>query len=1510
MLQKTHPELLSNIYIVHGADIESAKKLKNDIGLPDNNVSTFGREGLMNEVSPEWRDYRINPKTDNYIIPKKDYTFNDENEIISALGVKDVSSPPSLIIIDEISKFTSYDLDLIDKYARKYGITVLVAGDFDQSGVIGEHSITINNKDYKWRVSLNRTQFIRTLKLGVSLRTDNSIKTVNLQKVQTYMQHKDYSLPISLDYYQDESGIYGDKVIQYGIEIYRDESNNISEVTSDKQLQLKQVLTEVDNLIKTLKEGEKIGYIYNDRSSPIYSELASDKYSQYIDFKKGGKAQGLEGRYYIIEMDPDLNRDRFLHDMYTGMSRSQQGSIIITPSSQEKSVINISSKRQSDKIDEPVTKASIATYADNRKKLLSRVVSGELTDQYIPRDKESNIISAVRPINNGLISGVDPTPPPISDTYMQIKSKLLNDISNATTIEQLSKIQQNIDSKLVKDDEILTAIKTQTDRITTSLKTSIPIESFDSIPGEFKEDLVIASKVASSNPDTENGLDLDDSKSDIKYGDIVKIYDGYGVVVGIKSGKGNALTTYKVLRPTSRTNDNKWGYEAWPYFQTQIDALIKVPETINEQKTEALIYEDDATPLTNTDIIPQSEYYNQIDNSNESTELPQSELIIENQDSPIGINMQMYTFNTFETGVLRGENGEVVPAGDQKHMDVRIDSTNGLVKIDKLLGNQTRTYDEYVKILGRLRNIIFNTDDKANICEKISKLLNIPNIYCTFALKSSPRPSNNNKNQQREFVGNTPTRFDKGISEYTEFNGSSDTRSKEWHQKSIVAIFGTDKDGDLLELPLIALSSPLTIIHTQGENKSYPFQPILDRINSLRDQKTLEETIQNLLQESDNEFLTNLLNRVQKYGVTDHAIYEVIAREFKNIPKFKNIANLFELYNYTDGGIFYIENNSWTPLKDLELLGPSFTKNRGYYQELEGFNYDADDIPETEWVNLSDFSNRPDIYITKNVLISRTGMVDSGNTTLQIAKPGHPFVLISFDRSLNNDLSVIDYYKKQLTDNSTKKKVKLVYVSKPKATIREYLDNLHKILNNDPEVHPIGQLFTSYKLLNILMQYPEFRNRLNSKNKNLVAHIDQALDELNSLETIQEKKDRLYQTEQWSGVGLSTKPLKLAGLFDGVLVKASYDLNTLNRYIGLDNYSRPNEEGIQLIERILAENNIDGIYYNVKISRKNPQTIGSLDIPIQGKGYTLDNNPFKIHGKIDSYTFRGNMDFFIEQALSKLKWSDRGYLHRYSTDSTKYLKGNSNLNSSAKTKEQIQIENTIKYVKDKVGLDFSGQFMERTYQDTINEIASNINTNENISAVAFIVNNQLQISNSNDYLKYNLKLQTLDGVPINQSNITSLIDNNGVAKFNIQAYSRLNRVQTYSAEYNFANKTLTLVSEVEMNTNQPTLSVNETTYFNYRIVMSEVLEDIFKYDKDLEEVFKNSDYNSFIDYLQNEYIYDGDNRISDLEEAKTKTNDSQIKTWLDELIEFERSQDPDKSDSQKQACPLNIIIKF
>ena len=65
----------------------------------------------MKEINPEWKEYQMDPFTHEYIVPKNDFVITDEKEIRSSLGIKETSTPPSLIIIDEISKFTAYDLD-------------------------------------------------------------------------------------------------------------------------------------------------------------------------------------------------------------------------------------------------------------------------------------------------------------------------------------------------------------------------------------------------------------------------------------------------------------------------------------------------------------------------------------------------------------------------------------------------------------------------------------------------------------------------------------------------------------------------------------------------------------------------------------------------------------------------------------------------------------------------------------------------------------------------------------------------------------------------------------------------------------------------------------------------------------------------------------------------------------------------------------------------------------------------------------------------------------------------------------------------------------------------------------------------------------------------------------------------------------------------------------------------------------------------------------------------------
>ena len=130
MLNTFHKELLKNVAVIHGANPDSAKTLRDDIGLTTDNSKTYGRVEWMKEINPSWTE-RTPDESGVVRIPKNEITQTEENEIRSSLRIKETTTPPSLIIIDEISKFSGFDLDQIDKFARKYGITVLTAGDFD-----------------------------------------------------------------------------------------------------------------------------------------------------------------------------------------------------------------------------------------------------------------------------------------------------------------------------------------------------------------------------------------------------------------------------------------------------------------------------------------------------------------------------------------------------------------------------------------------------------------------------------------------------------------------------------------------------------------------------------------------------------------------------------------------------------------------------------------------------------------------------------------------------------------------------------------------------------------------------------------------------------------------------------------------------------------------------------------------------------------------------------------------------------------------------------------------------------------------------------------------------------------------------------------------------------------------------------------------------------------------------------------------------------------------------------
>jgi hypothetical protein len=190
LLEKNHPEILANTMVLHGADKagkpEGATRVLNALGV---NGTAHDRESGMKVICPTYKPTNISQK--GQVIPESEYTFNADKEIVSNLQVSK-TDPPSLIVIDEVTNFSDLELGLIDKYAQTHGITVLVVGDYDQIGVTGTQVIKMSGKKENINSASERNNFIRTPKLGVSMRTDNTLKARNQAVVQTILRNKEY----------------------------------------------------------------------------------------------------------------------------------------------------------------------------------------------------------------------------------------------------------------------------------------------------------------------------------------------------------------------------------------------------------------------------------------------------------------------------------------------------------------------------------------------------------------------------------------------------------------------------------------------------------------------------------------------------------------------------------------------------------------------------------------------------------------------------------------------------------------------------------------------------------------------------------------------------------------------------------------------------------------------------------------------------------------------------------------------------------------------------------------------------------------------------------------------------------------------------------------------------------------------------------------------------------------------------------------------------------------------
>lgn len=739
-ISKVDPNAIENAYYVHETSTSAADTSK-EIGLKG---KTFSRIDFLKELSSEWKDCRDNKKKDS-TGATKNYLYDDSYEIADNGQLKNkwklnkIADPPRVVFIDEITHYNQQEISMIEQWANENHVVVITAGDFNQD------TLTTYFNDQKLgaedtNVTLNRNNFIRTPKLGVSLRTRNKQLTDSTNRTQLAVEAIDRGehIGLHLTYLEndpDHVGLFGVKVFQ---------PNSSIKITKEEVESLKQTI----DLMMSTTENEKVGYIYHDENSELYKYLTTN-YADKIDPKKDSDAQGLEGKYYIVETDTNSTDKQYIRSLYTGITRASQGVLAIAPS-QLGNIDSIVSTEDNMFQLETLGEEAIKKAAEERRKQLEKLDTTAITELKAP--------SAISQSTPGTLPPSLPPPSsPITPIgFTQADAQAHADDLNIKTKDCVAVKDNtiyNIDSITLEKnaDDSWNVIVNLTDTDGHQLKVT---------QEDFEKDFVLQDKASGT---TKPLFDINS---------VITIKDGNDTISVIVQ-KYTADNKYVLIKPDGSTIEMD---------EESLKAAITIKPPSEPTPDEA--------PDNGLLNATTQEYEELINNANKSEE----------DQSVLG---WLYTFNTYNTGMIDDDGkatfNDSTPEA-QDRFNSRIDNFIGLMHI--LKNNSYKDLDQKLSII---RNELFFNKSNASILEKLRQVLKLQGeLKIQYALKSS---AGRRINKDSRYY-----RYDQGDDEKLSYLYSDAKDADKVSRKNVVAII-SQNNVPILEIPTATLNSPLTIIN-------------------------------------------------------------------------------------------------------------------------------------------------------------------------------------------------------------------------------------------------------------------------------------------------------------------------------------------------------------------------------------------------------------------------------------------------------------------------------------------------------------------------------------------------------------------------------------------------------------------------------------------------------------------------------------------------------------------------
>ena len=1117
-LKKYYPNVLDNTWVCH-TSIDKAKGLRSNIGLSDG--QNFDRETLLTKIST-WSAPK-NIDTNGNIKDSKDrIILSADNGITSKYNLKTVTDKPKIIFIDEVSRFTQDELDLIDNFAKINGISVITAGDFSQSQTsyviplneiftpskinglkkeIQDNSL-ITDKELGglgktiYTTETANNNILHTPKIGSSIRTANSQQDLNQQVFLAAMEARAKNpknpLEIKLHYFEDERDLLGTK---------RVESKDVSEVTK-----------ELDKLIPKLAKGEKIGYVYFDTESPIYKELSSKpKYWDHIQTYKGNSAQGLEGNYWIIETNPKKSDDNILKDIYTGITRASKGSLLVLPAdfNRVRDDRNIEISDIQDKETQVLSfkESDKKRFSDKYLSILKEALTG-FTDEenptYINRDSSSHHTGG--PPTSSPIPGpttpaaskssshhtggpptlpptLPPTSSPIPGPTTPAASKSFSDWLN----DEGKKQQEEVD-KTNKDDldtqiQLFNKLKDSRDKLDpTTTDYSQFVDYYNKLLKEVEDTIaklkrkqaidntpnIDFNKVTLINRDPLYILSID-NVNPLFINKMLQDYDGDYRIFGydepftltLQYDKGNDKITVA-------TRNNRGGGTVTITSLSNISDVGLQQYFLNIKNTPVITTGTVTTPGKEKKKVAKGE---KSDNDESRKQPKETKTTDKSGKSVEHLSYMLDTSKTFEVGWI--DNGDGTFSPEDSAMDgknsVRIDGFNGLFnpngsrKINSSAITDIPINGSSKDAFERAIMLIAKLRMYAFTTKNKEDLIN--KIISSLGLQGSVNDTYITFGVKSSYLsdkydpGDNFRKLGKSSNESILFSDNSDTYNHNLTIRNLVMIIGWNGK-DKLEIPLIKLNSPISKLQSLGE---------IDKTTNKCEGYNIWKS---QLEDTNGDI---------------PAAIDGLLENWDSIPLLKDkksLKSLFTLYRqtYKVGTMLYIHQKNWTLANNLINMGPQYNVSRGD-------TYENDLQQDSKEYILSEIAKRSDIkmsniisYTGKKVYFNSQGTLYYDTTAENktdielISNPGHPFILYTTDPELTSDNQLLDQFISQKIAKAKGEKydakVHIKYVTTPEISIEQYIQSVLNFTTTDENIREREDVFgndkTSYLVLKSL----------------------------------------------------------------------------------------------------------------------------------------------------------------------------------------------------------------------------------------------------------------------------------------------------------------------------------------------------------------------------------------------------------------------------------------------------------